>query len=440
MKFAKPAVLVVALALAAATGWWLGQRQQGAPAATASAANAGRKVLYWYDPMQPQTHFDHPGPSPLMPSMQLVPKYADQDGGSGADVRVDPRMAQNLGLRVARVARGDFARKLQTVGLLTIDQNRIVALTARAEGWIERLNVRAVGDPVRRGQAVAAVYAPQLLASQEELLLARDRGDADLLAAARRRLALLGAGSDFIAAVEKEGRARRDVPVVSPVAGVLTELKLREGDPVSAGMALAQVADLSKLWIEAQVPEAQAAGFAVGNPATVTLPALPGERFEAKVDYVYPDLQADTRTLQLRLVIDNPGLELKPGMYAHVNLRGPVQRGVLTVPEEAVIRDGARTLVMLAQGDGRYRPQPVRLGEDDGVHRVVLDGLNEGDRVVVSGQFLIDAEANLTGALERLESSNLDATDEKSTTAPPPAAQDLKDMPGMPAPSPEAPR
>jgi Cu(I)/Ag(I) efflux system membrane fusion protein len=433
------------LLAAGVLGWALRPLSESAKAHPAPGGQAAteRKVLYWYDPMQPQTHFDHPGPSPLMPSMQLVPKYADEGAPGATGIRVDPRMAQNLGLRVAAVERGDFARRLHTVGLVAIDQHFVHALTARAEGWVERLNVRALGEPVRRGQPVVAIYAPQLLASQEELLLARQRGDAALLAAARRRLALLGAPSGFIAALEKEGRTRRDVPVVSPVDGVLSELKVREGDPVSAGMALALVADLSKVWIEVQVPEAQAAWFALGDPATVTLPALPGERYVAKVDYVYPDLQAATRTLRMRLVIDNPRLELKPGMYARVALDAAPLRGVLTVPDEAVIRDGRRERVMLAEPGGRYRPQPVRLGDDDGSRRVVLEGLNEGDQVVISGQFLIDAEANLTGALQRLEPSNLDRAG-KNGPEPPPAQKDMKDMPDMALPaapqSPETPR
>ncbi|TAM10581.1 MAG: efflux RND transporter periplasmic adaptor subunit [Nevskiaceae bacterium] len=400
------------LGIGIAAGVWWGRygappkpdRAQAGMAATPAAA---RKVLYWYDPMQPQVHFSHPGKSPFM-DMALQPKYAENGSSSDSDtVSVDPRMAQNLGLRVATVTRGAFARHIDTVGTVAVDQNRIRSITARAQGYLERLDVRAVGDPVRRGQVFGAVYAPKLLAAQEELLLAKRGHEPELVSAARQRLRLLGASDDAIAATERSGKARRDLPLVSPVGGVITQLNVREGDPVSPGTALAQVADLSKVWIEAQVPEAQAGWVATGDLAEVALPALPGQTFRARVDYVYPDVQASTRTLRVRLVVDNLALALKPGMYAQVRLRATAQQNVLTVPDEAVLHDGDRRLVMLARGEGHYAPRYVTLGADDGTRSVVLHGLEAGDRVVVSGQFLIDSEASLTGGLQRLQKSNV---------------------------------
>ncbi|MGH8505062.1 MAG: efflux RND transporter periplasmic adaptor subunit [Stenotrophobium sp.] len=429
MKFTKLIAGLLLLAIVGAAGWWLGQRQQDkkipvSSSSSGAAATDDRKVLYWYDPMKPEVRFDQPGKSPFM-DMPLQPKYAGSGGSASDTVSVDPRMAQNLGLRVAPVQRGDFALRIDTVGTVAVNQNRIRALTARAQGYLERLDVHAVGDPLRRGQSFGAVYAPQLLATQDELLLAQRSGDSVLRAAARQRLLLLGVSPAMIDAVIRNGRAQRDVAVVSPVDGVLTQLNVRQGDPVSPGMALAQVADLSQVWIEVQVPEAQSGWIASGNPAVVTLPALPGKVFDARVDYVYPDLQASTRSLRLRLVLDNPELALKPGMYAQISLRGAAQRGVLTVPDEAVLHDGDRSLVMLATGDGRYLPRPVRLGADDGRRSVVFDGLHEGDKIVVSGQFLIDAEANLTGALQRLQPGNADGE----------VGGGMQDMPDMAAPA-----
>jgi RND family efflux transporter, MFP subunit len=437
MKFITLIAAMLLLALAALGGWWLG-RQSSATQAVGPAP-AGRKVLYWYDPMKPRVHFDHPGPSPFM-DMALQPKYADGGGGAGG-IAVDPRMAQNLGLRVATVTRGDFARRVDTVGTVAVDQNRIRALTARASGYLERLDVRAVGDPIRAGQIFGAIYSPTLLAAQDELRLALQVHDAALAAAARQRLRLLGADANTLAALDRGGASQRDLPLVSPVSGVVTDLKVRAGDPVSAGMALAQIADLSKVWVEVQVPEAQAGWIATGNAARVTLPALPGQTFDARVAYVYPDLQSATRTLRLRLVLDNPQLALKPGMYAQVALYGSPLTGVLMVPDEAVLSDGARKLVMHAGTDGRYQPQVVRLGADDGQRSVVLKGLKVGDKVVVSGQFLIDAEANLTGALSRLERSNVGAGAD-AMSAPASAnggAADMKNKPGAAMPPKAAP-
>lgn len=412
MKLTTLFACLLLFAVVGTAGWWLGQRQQGRQmsmpeAASGAAASDDRKVLYWYDPMKPEVRFDHPGKSPFM-DMALQPKYAGSGGDASVTVSVDPRMAQNLGLRVAAVQRGDFARRIDTVGTVAVNQNRIHALTARAQGYLERLDVHAVGEPLRRGQTLGAIYAPQLLATQDELLLAKRNGDDVLLAAALQRLALLGADKKEVAAIEHDGHARRDLAVVSPVDGVLTQLNVRQGDPVSPGMALAQVADLSQVWIEVQVPEAQAGWIAAGDRAAVTLPALPGKTFDARADYVYPDLQISTRTLRVRLLLDNFDLALKPGMYAQVTLHAAPQLNVLTVPDEAVLHDGRHSLVMLAEAGGHYRPRQVRLGEDDGRRSVVLDGLNEDDKVVVSGQFLIDAEASLTGALLRLQRTNDD--------------------------------
>ena len=364
-----------------------------------AAPTSAGKVLYWYDPMRPDQHFDAPGKSPAM-DMELVPKYADEAGSS--TVNIDPRMVQNLGIRTAKVERGTFPQRVDTVGAVELDERGIVAVESRAAGWVEKLNVRAVGDPVRRGQAVAGVYAPDLYAAQEELVLAAKSGDPALVSASRRRLGLLGLPEGQIEKVFKTEQAQRHAAVLAPSDGVVTELNVREGSQVMPGTPLLRIADLSQVWISVEIPEAQGDWIAPGGAAEVRLKALPGKIFAGSVDYIYPRLDMQTRTVRARLVLDNPGRTLKPGMYADVTLFGGPRADTLLVPTEAVIRTGERSVVILAEGAGRFRPASVQVGDDRAGQTEILSGLQEGESIVVSGQFLIDSEANLRGALARM--------------------------------------
>ncbi|HXG28517.1 MAG TPA: efflux RND transporter periplasmic adaptor subunit [Nevskiales bacterium] len=377
-------------------GMKLVKREQAvaSPSPGPSPQGGGEKtILYWYDPMKPEVHFDKPGKSPFM-DMELVPKYAET-AGAGV-VEIDPRMAQNLGMRTAAVRRGTFWQRIDATGAVAIDERRIVAVEARTAGWIERLAVRAIGDPVRRGQVVAGVYSPELFATQQELALAQKLGDPALVEAARTRLRLLGGGDRDAASPQPR------VAIHAPQAGVVTELRVREGAQVTPGMPLMMLADLSRVWIVVAVPEAQAGWVATGKPAEARLRALPGRVFEGRVDYVYPLLDAETRTLRLRLVFDNPDGALKPGMYAEATVFGGARREVTLVPTEAVIRSGERSMVIVAEAAGRYRPVEVRIGAERAGESEVLEGLVPGQQVVVSGQFLIDSEASLVGAYRRL--------------------------------------
>ena len=296
---------------------------------------------YWYDPMHPSQHFDQPGKSPFM-DMQLVPKYADRttNGGKGSpvNIEIDSRVVQTLGVRLATVGRGSFARVVDTVGLVAVDEHRIEAIQVREPGWVERLDVRAAGDAVRRGQLLAGVYSPDLLATQQELLIARTSKDPNLIEAARRRLGLFGLSDAQIARIDKTGRVERRIDYYAPFDGYVMELGARQGAAVGPGATLFQLANLNSVWMIAEVPEAQAAWIKAGNPAVAQVPALPGERFEGKVDYLYPELTQATRTLKVRVVVNNPGQRLRPGMFATAHLEGPTQVSVLTVPTEAVDR------------------------------------------------------------------------------------------------------
>jgi Cu(I)/Ag(I) efflux system membrane fusion protein len=365
-----------------------------------------RVPSYWYDPMRPSEHFDKPGKSPFM-DMQLVPKYADpapssEGGALPGSIAVDSRMVQNLGVRLAKVEQSNFARVVDTVGLVGVDEHRIEAIQVRQPGWVERLDVRAVGDSVRRGQLLAGVYSPDLLATQQELVIARGSGDPQLTEAARRRLALFGLSDAQIARVERTGQVERRVEYYAPFDGYVMELGVRQGAAVQPGTTLFQLADLNSVWITAEVPETQAAWIKAGDPVQAEVSALPGRRFEGRIDYLYPELTQATRTLKVRVVVTNADKLLRPGMFATAHLRGVVQDRVLTVPTEAVIQTGTRSVILVAEDATHFRPAPVRVGAEHGGRSEILEGLNLGQNVVASGQFLIDSEANLRGAFDNL--------------------------------------
>lgn len=369
-------------------------------AGDADAVSAsGRKVLYWYDPMKPEQHFDAPGKSPYM-DMDLKAKYADEAGNNIVDI--DPRMVQNLGIRTATVKREAFVQRVDTVGAVEVDERRIVAVESRVAGWVEQLHVRAVGDKVRRGQPVAGIYAPDLYAVQEELVLAANSGDAGLVSAARRRLAFLGLPEAQIEKVFQTKQAQRRTPVLASSDGVITELNVREGSQVIPGTALLRIVDLSRIWIIVEIPEVQGNWVAEGGEAEVHIEAQPGKVFNGSVEYIYPRLDVQTRTVRARIALDNPDLVIKPGMYADVTLFGSPRAGTLLVPSEAVIHTGERSVVILDEGAGRFRPATVKIGDDREGQTEILSGLVEGENIVISGQFLIDSEANLRGAMARM--------------------------------------
>lgn len=429
----KARVLLIVLAgaaailLATAIGVWIGR--QGPTAATRVGQPAAqpttpveRKVLYWYDPMRPEVKFDRPGKSPFM-DMQLVAKYADEVAGAG--VSIEPRMAQNLGVRTAAVEAGTFWRRVNAVGSVQADERRIVSVQSRVTGWIERLQVRAVNETVAQGQLLAEIYAPELLAAQEEYLLLQNTRqdtssdlDRQLGTAARQRLSLLGLSEAQIERLHASGKAQRSVGVYAPASGIVQELGAREGAQVNPGMSLFTLVDLSSVWLMAEVPEDQLAWVGTGRPAKVRIGAYPGEQFDGRVDFIYPDVNPETRTVRARLSVPNPARKLKPGMLAEVTILGGPKREVLLVPSEAVIRTGTRSVVIVSDGPGKFRAVPVQLGMEGEGKTEVTGGLQRGEQIVVSGQFLLDSEANLRTGLSRMEGPA--AADQQS--APPPAA------------------
>lgn len=384
--------------LAGAAGYGLGHLGKSqAPAATAPPA--GRKVLYWYDPMVPAQHFDKPGKSPFM-DMQLVPRFADEGPAANSGVQIDPARLQSLGVRYATVQRASFADEITAPGVLEFNQRDVAIVQARANGFVQRVYGRAPGDIVRGGAPIADLLVPTWGGAQAEYLAVRRTGDPALEAAARQRLRLLGMPDGLIEAVAQRGRPQTVVTVTTPVGGAIQTLDVRQGMTVNMGQTLAQVSGLGTVWLSAAVPEAEAGQVRVGAPARVELAAFPGEAFAGRVAAILPATQAESRTLQVRVELPNRAGRLRPGMYGTVHLGGAA-RPAVSVPSEAVIRTGRRSLVMLAQEGGRFQPVEVQIGREDGGRTEVLAGLAEGQKVVASGQFLIDSEASLAGLQAR---------------------------------------
>ena len=392
--------ILAAVLIAGGGGYWYGQR--GSEGAAPPAANSGeRKILYYYDPMVPQEHYNNPDSLSSM-GMKTQPKYADAGGASGAapGVKIDPSAMQNFGIRVVGAQMGTLTARLNVTGSIDFNQRDVAIIQARSGGFVARVYARAPGDMIAAGAAIADVQLPEWGGAQTEFLAVKRLGRPDLTAAARKRLKLLGMSDGLIASVERSGRTNGTVTITSPISGVIQTLDVRTGMTLAQGQTLAQVTGFGTVWLNAAVPEAQSGNLRIGQHASATLTAFPGELFGGRIVAILPTAQADSRTLTVRIELPNRSRRLRPGMFAQVALGGDAKPALL-VPSEAVIRTGTRTLVMLASGDGRYQPAEVRTGREGGGQTEILAGLGVGEKVVASGQFLLDSEASLSGIAAR---------------------------------------
>ena len=385
----------------------------------ASAAEAGgKKILYWYDTMVPQQHFDKPGLSPM--DMQMVPKYADEEPATDV-VRIDPATVQNLGVRTAVVERRVLASAIQVPGTVTWDLRQAITISARVDAVVSKLDVRAPYAVVKAGESLAELLSPQwnsALAEYDAFQHVQSAEAKGLRTASRERLQVLG----LTPAEIRSSRHGADATITlhAPQAGVVTTLDVREGQRVTAGQTLMTVNGLSTVWIEAALPQAVAGTVRSGTPVVVTVDALPGRSLRGTVETLLPEVDAVTRTQRARIVLDNPDGALSPGMFATVQLNPTPDAAVPVVPDDALIATGSQARVIVAEGDGHFRAVSVRIGRAAGGYTEILDGLAGGEKIVVSGQFLIDSEASLSGALERLNDA---------AAKPAPAAS--APMPGM---------
>jgi len=351
-------------------------------------------VLYWYDPMVPGQQFDKPGKSPFM-DMPLVPKCAGEDTAQ-AGVSIDPALVQNLGIRTAQAAIGMLDTQTTVTGTIAYNAREVSIVQPRSGGFVQRTYGHAPDDVVAAGTPLVDLLIPEWGGAQAEYLAVAATGDAALTRAARDRLRLLGMPDSTIGAVTRSGKPQLVITIAAPSSGTITMLAVRRGMSVGSGQTLAEITALNPVWLEAAVPESQAGDVSIGQTVRAALTAYPGELFTGRITAILPSAQADSRTLTVRAELPNPGLRLRPGMFAQVTL-SPEPREALLIPVEAVIRTGRRNLVMLAQNKGGFIPAEVRIGREAGGQIEVLGGLAPGEKVVVSGQFLLDSEASLSG-------------------------------------------
>ena len=361
------------------------------------ATNEGGKALYYRNPMN--AAITSPVPAKDNMGMDYIPVYGDQ---AGSTIKVSPTVENNLGIRTGVVEQGALPRQIDTVGYVGYNKALVTRLHTRAEGWIQNLVVRSSGERIHQGQLLFTLYAPKLVAAEEEYLHILTGGNADLIDASRQRLAALGISSTQVAHLGETRRADAYIPYSAEQGGIVQDLEVRSGQYVTPDTELMQLGGFASVWLTAEVFEKQADWVDVGDTAELRLSALPGKVFKGQVDFVAPSLDPMTRTQEVRLRFDNPGEILKPGMFADARIYASPIRDAVSVPLEALIRTGESDRVVVALSGGLFDAREVTAGIESGDRVQILSGLKPGEHVVVSGQFLLDSEESLRGGLTRL--------------------------------------
>jgi len=368
-------------------------------------------VLFYRNPMNPA--ITSPVPAQDEMGMDYLPVYAEAGADGGTDpagtVSIDPVTVQNIGVRTTAVARRTLGRDIRAVGRVDFDEERLSRLHPKTEGWIEELYIDKTGEQIGKDTILLSFYSPQLVASQQEYLLALNSVDAlkespyaeirsgaeQLVSSARERLVLLDVPAHQIRELEQTRKVKKNLHIHSPFDGVVMNIGAREGQYVTPSTELYKIADLSRVWVLADVYENEVSWIQSGDPVDMKLAALPGRVFSGRVGYIYPYAEAKTRTIEVRLEFDNPGLLLKPGMFADVVIHAQRKVDALVIPEEAVVRSGEREQVFVVRAPGKFEPRAVQLGVSSQGLVQVTEGLSAGERVVTSSQFLIDSESKL---------------------------------------------
>jgi Cu(I)/Ag(I) efflux system membrane fusion protein len=429
MKTSRLLLIAVALVLLAAlAGYFIGRRggtTDGAkPTASTTADTGTRKILYWKAPMNPDFHSDKPGKSPM--GMDLVPVYAN-GGSESSDVKIDPAVVNNLGVRTAEVQQDSLSDRIEAVGYVGYDEDTVASINTRADGWIEKLAVKSVGDTVRAGQLLYELFSPKLATAEREYLTALASGSQSLISASHERMRALGFTAAQVKQLTHARKVSNRVARRADSGGVVVALNVREGAYVQPATQVMKLADLSTVWVLVEVDESQASLLRTGQKAMASFDAFPDRQWSGTVDYIYPNVNPVTRTLKARLRFANPNGRLKPNMYAHVAILAAPRKDAVSIPVQALIRTGHSQRVVVAHGDGRFDICPVKAGISSGNRVEILKGLQPGQRVVVSSQFLIDSEANIDAAALRIGAGKpgCSAAKNKSGSA----------MPDMPMPS-----
>ena len=360
-----------------------------------------RKILYWYDPMVPEKRFDKPGKSPFM-DMELVPKYADevQSDVSGKPViSINADTVQKMGVRTEKVTKGSFAQNIHATAIVMENERSRWDLFSQVEGRVEDLRYSAVGDRVKKADLFYTLYSPELLSLQNDFIAARKARLQDLAQAAKKRMKLLGVDDKVIADLSKSGKAFEKVPFYIPADGVLAELNIRNGYYLKANDQVGRIQDLSTVWLEAAVPEKDVGTIKGGDAAEITIGL---QKYEGKVDYIYPTIDTEARIGKVRLIVDNKDGLLRPASYASVTFASGLVSEQVTIPSEAVLRNSEGEHVIIALGNGKFQARGIKTGGTSMGRTEIVSGLQEGDDVVVSAQFLIDSESSLQESLSKL--------------------------------------
>ena len=389
-----------------------------------------RKILYYRSPMNPSV--TSPTPAKDAMEMDYIPVYADADDAArdtpSGTVTIDPVTVQNIGVRTAVAKRSTLSHTIRAVGRVDFDEERLARLHPKTEGWIEKLRIDKTGEWVKKGTDLLSIYSPQLVSSQQEYLLALNnlkalesspfkdirQGAEELVKSSRERLKLLDVPEHQIRELEKSRSIKKSLHIHTPVTGIVMKIGVREGQYVTPATELYMIADLSRVWVYADIYEHELPWVRVGDRADMRLAAIPGSTFHGRVDYIYPYAEAKTRTIKVRLLFDNPLLLLKPDLFADVTIHAWRQLDAIVIPTEAVVRSGPREQVFVVRGPGKFEPRPVKLGLASNGDVQVLEGIQVGDEVVTSAQFLIDSESKLREATAKmLNASKRAETDKK---------------------------
>jgi len=366
---------------------------------TASATEP--ELLYWVAPMDANYRRDQPGKSPM--GMDLVPVYADANTASDAGlVTISARVENNLGVRTQTATLRPFIAEINTVGMLEFNQDTLWQINSRVSGWVDKLYINSEGEYVNKGQKLLSLYSPELIKAQEELLNTLRIGNKILIASAKHRLSALGISQEQINQVNRSKKVLQNIIIYAPESGYITKLGIREGAYISPSAQIVEAGQLAEIWLQAEVFESQAGLVQVGDKAEMQLDSFPGKTWSGEIDYIYPVLNAVTRTLKVRVKFANTDKQLKPNMFAKLKLTSQVQTDSVQVPREAIIRAGDFDRIVLAKGNGQYQSVKITLGRESAGYVEVLAGLDDGDSIVTSAQFLIDSESSLTADFDRI--------------------------------------
>jgi Cu(I)/Ag(I) efflux system membrane fusion protein len=410
-NFIRPLGFVVLGSIAgAAAAYWLAP--DTTPNAVSQSAESDKKEpLYWVAPMDPNFKSDKPGKSPM--GMDLIPVY--EKGGSAEDspgtVRISPTVVNNLGVRTEPVIQGRMPNNITTVAYVHYNEDQMAHVHPRVEGWIESLYVKSEGEPVEQGTPLYTLYSPTLVNAQEELLMALNRGNQRLVSAAQERLEALNVPSGLIRQLRDGRKIQRTITVYAPASGVIENLNVREGMFIKPGNRVLSIAALDEVWVIGEVFESQLSAVEAGNRVEMTLDYMPGREWKGRVDYVYPEINPETRTARVRMRFDNSDRALMPGMFARINVQGQRGSRQFLVPRESIIRTGQSDRLVLALEEGVFKSVNVSVGRVGDEYAEILDGVMPGDTVVTSAQFLIDSESSKTSDFRRMEARPADNMD-----------------------------